>query len=113
MDCVRIMHICITRWTDNLQPPSVQKGVITVKVGVPVYTIHGFNVTIVCNVIGGKHPITIKWLRNGQPDQFIKNITIATVNDPNDEDVITCIAENEDGFDKKDTQIMFGHNFCI
>ena len=97
----------------SLQPPSVQKGVIRVKIGSPAYLIHGFNVTIVCNVIIGTPPITIRWLRNGQPDQSRINSSTITVNDANDGDVFTCMAENTYGYDKKDTQIHFAHHFCI
>ena len=97
----------------STQPPSVQKGIIRVKVGAPVYIIHGFNVTIVCNVIYGEPPITIKWLRNGQLDESRMNMSTTLVNDAEDGDVFTCRAENEFGYDKKDTQIYFAHEFCI
>ena len=97
----------------SLQPPSVQKGVIRVKIGAPAYLIHGFNVTIVCNVTRGFPPITIRWLHNGQPDQSRLNSSIAIVNDADDGDVFTCMAVNSVGYDKKDTRVYFAHHFCI
>ena len=97
----------------STQLSSVQKGIIRVKVGAPVYTIHGFNVTIVCNVIYGQPPITIRWLRNGLPDESRMNMSTIIVNDAEDGDVFTCRAENGRGYDKKDTQIYFAHAFCI
>ena len=69
--------------------------------------------TIVCNVIHGEPPITIRWLRNGQPDKSRLNMSTTIVNDAKDGDVFTCRAEDKFGYNQNDTEIYFAHDFCI
>ena len=94
---------------------SVQNGVIRVKIGTPVYIVDGFAVTIVCNVTDGVPPITtISWLNNGQPDHSRTNMSIVTISNAAHGDNFTCIAENNVGSVRKDTEIYYVHRkFCI
>ena len=44
----------IIDWDEGIsQPPTVENGVITVKIGSPVFIVKGFNVSIICNVTSG------------------------------------------------------------
>ena len=91
------------------QPSDVMLGNMTVRIGTPVYVVDGFNVTIVCNIPTGTHPITIMWLHNGAPYPTGGNISTITVTDYNDGDVFTCRADNIVGFDMESTTInVFG-----
>lgn len=95
--------------------PSVENGVVRVKIGSPAYVVDGLKVIIVCNVNGGS-PVRISWLHNDQPSPTRVNMTTATVNDASHGDVFTCIAENEMGIDKQSTRIVFiqkHSDFCI
>lgn len=96
------------------QPPSAEKGVIRVNIGTTVYTINGFNIIITCNVNSGGIPVTISWFRNNELDQSKENSSSITVTDAMEGDVFTCKAENEVGFDRKNTVIKFTKNaFCV
>ena len=89
--------------------PSVPPGDIEVQIGSDAYVVDGFDVTIVCNILTGTHPITIIWLHNGVADPTRGNVSTITVTYYNDGDVYTCRAENNIGFDNKRTTInVFG-----
>ena len=108
-----ITYYCIIS-TGIFQSPSVQNGVIRVKIGTPVYTVDGFAVTIVCNVTDGDHPITISWLNNGEPDHSRTNMSVVTISNAAHGDVYTCIAKTNAGSVRKSTKIYFVHKkFCI
>ena len=85
-------------------------GDVTVRVGSPVYIIDGNTVTINCNLVAGTPPVTIRWLRNGMPEDPPRgDVTTITVTDYNDGDVFTCRADNNIGFDMEMTTInVFG-----
>ena len=89
------------------QSPFVKNGVITAKIGAPVYIVDGFSVTLVCNVTKGDPPISISWLHNGMPSESWGNVSTITVTNATDGDVFTCIAQNKRGFDAKRTEIYF------
>ena len=76
-----------------------------VQIGSPAYIIDGFNVTFVCGILNGTHPITIMWFHNGVIDPTRGNVSTITVTDYSDGDVITCRVENDVGFDEKGTTI--------
>jgi len=80
-----------------------------VDIGTPVYVIDGSNVVIVCDIASGTPPMTIRWFRNGQLDPSRGNVSTITVTDANDCDVFMCRADNNVGFDMKNTTInVFG-----
>ena len=85
------------------QPPSVMSGDVTVRIGTPVYIVDGCTVTITCNILTGTPPITIRWLRNGMPEDPPRG-NVSTIN-YNDGDVFTCRADNNIGFDMEMTTI--------
>ena len=96
------------------QSPSVEKGNIKTKIGSPVYTVDGFNITIICNVTRGEPPITISWFHNNQTDQYRGNVSSVMITNATAGDVFTCKADNKRGCDTKRTQIKFVHkSFCI
>ena len=100
---------------DMLQPVSVENRMIRVRIGTTAFIFDGLTVQIVCNAtsISG-HAITISWLHNGEHDQTRGNVTTITVTDANHGDVFTCVAENVFGSNRKDTEIIFVHEyFCI
>ena len=71
--------------------------------------VDGFDVTIVCDILSGTRPITIRWFRNGAPDPTRGNVSTITVTDYNDGDVFTCRVDNDVGFDEESTIInVFG-----
>ena len=91
------------------QPPAVSPGDRTVVINTPAYIVDGFNVTIVCNLASGAHPITIMWLRDGQPYPAGGNNSVITVSDYTDGEVFTCRAENDIGSDIENTTVnVFG-----
>ena len=91
------------------QPPTVPPGDIEVKIGSPAYVVNGSDVTIVCDILSGTHPITISWLCNGEPDPTRSNVSTITVTDYNDGEEFTCRADNDIGFDEKSSTInVFG-----
>ena len=100
---------------DEPLPPSIQNGIMTVKIGAPVYMIYPVIVTIniVCNVIVGEPPITINWYRNEKLYRSGVNVSTAIVSDAKDGDVFTCSASNLYGCDDKTTTIYSAHNFCV
>ena len=91
------------------QSPTIENGVITVKVGSPVFIVKGFNVNIICDVTSREPPMTFSWFCIEQPDQCRRNVSTITVMNPTEDDVITCRVDNKFGFDKKDTH----KGFCI
>ena len=46
---------------DVSQSPTVENGIITVKVGSPVFVVYGFKVSIICDVASGVPPMTFSW----------------------------------------------------
>ena len=76
-----------------------------VKIGSPVYVLDGFDVNLVCDILSGMRPITIVWFHNGVLDTTRRNVSTITVTDYNDQDVYTCRAENDVGFDEESTTI--------
>jgi len=96
-------------------PDPVTAGDKTVNVSTPAYVIGGNDVTIVCNIVSGTRPITIKWFRNGvEVTSFgnVSTITITNVDINNDGDMYLCRAENLIGFDEETTFInVFGEHF--
>jgi len=83
-----------------------------VQIGTPGYVIGGNDVTIVCNIVSGTHPITIIWFRNGVEDTSFGNVSMITVSNvgvSGDRDMYMCRAENSIGFDEETTVInVFG-----
>ena len=98
---------------DEPLPPSIQNGIMTVKIGAPVYMIYPVIFTIICNVIVGEPPITINWYRNEKLYRSRINVSTAIVSDAKDGDVFTCCASNLYGCDDKTTTIYSAHNFCV
>ena len=101
---------------DMLQPVCVENRMIRVRIGTTAFIFDGLIVQIVCNAtsVYSGHPITISWLHNGEHDQTRGNVTTITVTDTNHGDVFTCVAENVFGSNRKDTEIIFVHEyFCI
>ena len=96
----------INEGTFATSPDFINPGNREVAIGSPVYVIEGYNVTIVCDILNGTHPITIMWFRNGVLDPSIENETTIIVTDYNDSDVFTCRAENDVGFDEENTTII-------
>ena len=86
-------------------PPSVPPEDMEIKIGSPAYVFDGFDITLVCDILSGTRPITIRWFRNGAPDSTRGNVSTITVTDYNDGDVFTCRADNDVGFDMKSTTI--------
>ena len=86
-------------------PDMVPPEDMEVQIGSPAYVVDGFDVTIVCSILNGTHPITIMWLRNGKVDTIRGNVSTITVTDYTDGDVFTCRADNNVGFDMKITTI--------
>lgn len=70
-----------------------------------MYVVDGFNVTVVCNILNGTHPIAISWFHNGVFDPTRGNASNITVTHYNNSDVFTCRAENDVGFDMESTII--------
>ena len=97
------------------QPVSVENGVMRVRIGTTAYTVDGFHVQIVCNVIAsGGLPITISWLRNGKVDGTRGKASMITVTDANDGDIFTCTANNTMMYSTSSTEIIFvNRHFCI
>ena len=89
------------------QPPTVIPGDMTVTIGTPAYIIDRFDLTLVCDIVSGTHPITIMWLRNGLPYPAGGNQTVITIPDTdyNDGDVFTCRVDNIVGFDMENTTV--------
>ena len=95
-------------------PPALRPGDRTVRINTPAYIVDGFNLTLECNLVGGTPPITIKWLRDGQPYQARGNNSVITVFDYVDGEEFTCRANNSIGFDIKNTTIkVFGKLICV
>ena len=93
------------------QPPTIIPGDITVTIGTTVYVVDGSDVILVCNLVNGTRPITIRWIRNGASYPAGGNQSIITIPDTdyNDGDNFTCRAENIVGFDEETTMInVFG-----
>ena len=95
-----------------MKPPSASKGVVRVKIGIPVYIIDNFNVTIDCNITCGIQPITHSWLYNNKvfngTTGNVSSITIPVTNAADiDGDVYTCRAENSIGYDEMNTTIYY------
>ena len=63
-------------------------------------------ITLDCNLLTGTPPITIMWFRNGVLDPTLGNVSTITVTNYNDDDVYTCRAENDVGFDEESTMII-------
>ena len=81
------------------------------SIGTPVYVVNGFDVTLVCNLVSGTRPITIRWICNGASYPAGGNRSTITIPDTdyNDGDVFTCRADNIVGFDEESTTInVFG-----
>ena len=90
-------------------PPTLLPGDMMVMIGAPAYIVDGFYLTIVCNLANGTRPITIMWLRDGQPYAAGGNNSVITVSDYTDGEVFTCRADNIVGFDTENTTvIVFG-----
>ena len=88
------------------RPSVIGSGTKRVKIGTPVYVQDGFDVIIDCIIVGGKLPITITWFRNGSSDLTRGNAsTTITITDASNGDVFECRAENNIGFDIKNTTI--------
>ena len=101
---------------DMLQEISVENRMIRVRIGTTAFIVDGLTVQIVCNTTSAYsgNPITISWLHNGEHDQTRGNVTMITVTNANHGDVFTCVAENDCGSNRKDTEIIFVHEyFCI
>jgi len=83
-----------------------------VQIGTPVYALVGNDVTVICDIASGTHPITIKWFINGVEDTSFGNVSTITITDvdpDDDRDIYMCRAENEIGFDEVTTTInIFG-----
>ena len=78
-------------------------------INTPAYIVDGFDLTLICNIASGTHPITIMWLRDGQPYPAGGNNSTITVSDYTDGEVFTCRAENVVGFDTENTIVnVFG-----
>ena len=93
-------------------PSAVPPGDRTVTINTPAYIVDGFNLTLVCNIASGTRPITIMWLRDGQPYPAGGNNSVITVSDYTDGEVFTCRAENVVGFDMENTTVnVFGKYF--
>ena len=103
---------------DLSKPIVVEKGVIRVKIGTPVYIIDGLSFTIVCNVTSGQSPVAITWLPDGIPHQTngnVSTVTIASTN-VNHGDVLSCKASNSIGYEQVATKVIFIHKhkeLCI
>ena len=97
------------------QNPTVMDGIITVQVGNPVYIIESYNdVSIICNVVRGKLPITFSWYFN--EEQCRENVSTITVTVPNpkDGDVFTCRVDNQCRNDTRNATVRSIHKtFCI
>ena len=90
-------------------PPTVPPGDMEVQIGSPAYVIDGADVTLVCDILTGTHPITIMWLHNGVVDSTRGNVSNIVVTNYNDGDEYTCRADNDVGYDNKSTTInVFG-----
>ena len=88
--------------------PSVENGVIRVRIGTDAYIIKGLNVNIDYSDVNSA---TVEWLRNGQLYHSRGNTTVITVTDANDGDVFTCVTDNEM---RLETKLFFVHKyFCI
>ena len=93
------------------QPPIVMPGNMTVTIGTPTYIVVGFDLTVVCDIASGTHPITIMWIRNDMLYPAGGNQSVITIPDTDyeDGDVFFCRADNIVGFDIENTTInMFG-----
>ena len=98
---------------DVSQPVSVENRVMRVKIGSTAYIVDGYTVQIVCNVFN-EYPITISWFHNEELDQTRGNMTKITVTDANHGDIFACVAENEFGSRRKETEIIIvNKQFCI
>ena len=65
--------------------------------------------TIVCDILSGARPITIRWFRDGVLDLTRGNVSTITVTDYTDDEEFTCRAHNNVGFDEESTTInVFG-----
>ena len=95
-------------------PSAVPPGDRTVMINTPAYVEYGYNLTLVCNIASGTHPITIMWLRDGQPYPAGGNNSVITVSDYTNGENITCRAENVVGFDMESTTVnVFGKGFLL
>ena len=93
------------------QPPTIMPGDMTVTIGTPTYIVDGFDLTVVCDIASGTHPITIMWIRNDVPYPAGGNRSVITIPDTDyeDGDVFFCRADNVVGFDVENTTIsVFG-----
>ena len=104
----------------GLFPQSVERGVVRVTIGAPVYIIDGLNVTIDCSIFKITPPKSIRWLHNDMPNQYIGNESSITIAVPNAADIngdsYTCTVENNDGSVFKSTTTIFAlrqSNFCV
>ena len=97
------------------RPSVITRGNKTVKIGTPVYVHDGFDVTINCNIVNGKPPITIQWFRNGSPDLTRGNVSTITITDASNGDVFKCRADNIDGADTEYTtvHVEYGKYICM
>ena len=96
---------------------SVEKGIIRVKIGTPVYITDESIVIIDCNA-KGIPPITHIWFHNNKLDWLrgdVSSITITVTNAADVHgDIYTCRAENRIGFDVMNTTIYYvKKEFCI
>ena len=123
--CVYVYMKVICLWSTHFfsgDPPDIDEGVFvprpdpvtpgnkTVDVATPVYVLDGDDVTIVCRIASGTHPITIMWLRNGVEVASFRNISAITITNVNanvdNRAMYMCRAENAIGFDEE-TTILF------
>ena len=101
------------------QPVSVENGVMRFRIGSTAYVVDGYTIQIICNptytrCASEEYPITISWLRNGEPDQTRGNMSMITVTDANHGDVFTCKTNDTTVPFTKYTRIIFVHyQFCI
>ena len=116
--CVSIRYGYIFCWLGFLQ--SVERGVIRVNIGTPVFIIDKFNVTIDCNTNTETPPKLFSWFHNNKPDQYRGNESSITIAVPNAADIngdnYTCKVENHDGSVYSSTTTFFAprqSNFCI
>ena len=90
-------------------PPVLPPGDMIVIVNSPAYIVDGFDLILVCRLVSGTRPITIMWLRDGEPYPTGGNNSRIAVSDYTNGEVFTCRADNIIGFDMENTTvIVFG-----
>ena len=85
------------------------EGNKTVTIGNPVNVHDGYSVTIDCTTVSGTPPITITWIRN--ETLIAEDVNTITITDAKDDEVITCRADNNIGYDEEGTTITVIGNF--